>query len=179
MRIRNIRIGQWRHFENIELQLDDDTGLVCIVGANGTGKSHLLELIAACAHRLGLSQGIEIPRGDPFGDPHEFSLQFYLAVGVSEVIEQGLAGQAGFPEWDRTLTIQSRNLLGNNSTRIEAGGITDAAQRENFARQVVEQLRQSKDVHFLSLDADRAYPKKNIDVHQIAQAYEIDWAGSE
>jgi ABC-type uncharacterized transport system ATPase subunit len=98
MRIRNIRINNWRHFENVELQLGESTGLVCIVGANGTGKSHLLELIAACAHRLGLSQGIEIPRGDPFSDPHDFSLQFYLAIGVSETIEQGLAGQPGFPE---------------------------------------------------------------------------------
>ncbi len=179
MRIRNIRINNWRHFENIELQLDSATGLVCIVGANGTGKSHLLELIAACAHRLGLSQGIEIPRGDPFGDPHDFSLQFFLAEGVSEAIEQGLAGQPGFPEWDRTLTIQSRNLPGNNNTRIEAGGVVDAAQKENFARQVIGQLQQAKEVHFLSLDADRAYPKKNINFNEIAQAYEIDWEGAE
>ena len=87
MRIRNIKINQWWYFDNIELRLDDDTGLVCIVGANGTGKSHLLELIATCAHKLGLSQGIEIPRGDPFSDPHDFSLQFYLAEGVSDAID--------------------------------------------------------------------------------------------
>lgn len=74
MRIREIYIKRWRHFENISLSLDDEAALVCIVGANGTGKSHLLELIAACAHRLGLSQGIEIPRGDPFRDQHEFSI---------------------------------------------------------------------------------------------------------
>lgn len=54
MRIRHIKISAWRHFANIELALTEDAGLVCIVGANGTGKSHLLELIAACAHRLGL-----------------------------------------------------------------------------------------------------------------------------
>lgn len=95
MRIRSIRINRWRHFENIELQLDSDTGLVCIVGANGTGKSHLLELIATCAHRLGLSQGIEIPRGDPFSDPHDFSLKLFLAKGVSDAIDQELAGEAG------------------------------------------------------------------------------------
>lgn len=179
MQIRSIKINQWRHFENIKLQLDGDTGLVCIVGANGTGKSHLLELIAACAHRLGLSPGIEIPRGDPFSDPRDFSLQFFLAVGVSEAIDQGLAGEAAFAEWDRTLTIESRNLPGNNLERIEAGGIADANQRIQFATRVIDQLRQTKSVHFLSLDADRAYPKKNINVNEIAQAYEIDWAGVE
>lgn len=31
----------------------------------------------------------------------------------------------------------------------------------------------------MSLDADRAYPKKNINIHEIAQAYEIDWEGVE
>ena len=97
-----------------------------INGPTGVGKSHLLELIAACAHRLGLSQGIEIPRGDPFGDEHEFSLQFYLAAGVSEAIDQGLAEIGGFREWDRTLTIQSQKHQGNNRTTIEAGCAADA-----------------------------------------------------
>ncbi|MGK2940120.1 MAG: AAA family ATPase [Immundisolibacter sp.] len=179
MRIRSIKINRWRHFEHIELQLDSDTGLVCIVGANGTGKSHLLELIAACAHRLGLSQGIEIPRGDPFSDQHDFSLKFFLAEGVSDAIDKGLASEAAFAEWDRTLTIESRNIPDNSLDRIEAGGIADANQRGPFANQVINQLRQSKSVHFLSLDADRAYPKKNINVNEVAQAYEIDWEGLE
>ena len=179
MRIRNIKVGKWRHFENIELQLDDNTSLVCIVGANGTGKSHLLELIAACAHRLGLSQGIEIPRGDPFSDPHDFSLQFYLAEGVSDAIDQGLAGDAAFNEWDRTLTIQDRNLPGMDLHSIDAGGITDTNQSINFAARVINQLQKSKEVHFLSLDADRAYPKKNVPINEMAQAYEIDWEGPE
>lgn len=179
MRIRKVRINQWRHFDNIEIQLDDDAGLVCIVGANGTGKSHLLELIAACAHHLGLSQGIDIPRGDPFSDPHDFSLQFYLAKGVSAAIESGLARNDSFGLWDRTLTIQSRNLAGSTTRTIVAGGIVDSAASGTFASAVVATLRQSEDVHFLSLDADRAYPKKNINFNQVAEAYEIDWAGME
>ena len=179
MRIRQINVTQWRHFENIGLQLEDDAGLVCIVGANGTGKSHLLELIAACAHKLGLSQGIEIPRGDPFSDPHEFSLQFYLAEGVSEVVEEDIARLDGFDQWDRTLTIESRKQDTGSKTRVEAGGVEDAALNENLARQIVERLNRSQDVHFLSLDADRAYPKKNINSNEIAQAYEIDWEGAE
>ncbi|HHJ19286.1 MAG TPA: DUF4435 domain-containing protein [Gammaproteobacteria bacterium] len=179
MRIRYIKISQWRHFENIKLQLEDNAGLVCIVGANGTGKSHLLELIASCAHRLGLSQGIEIPRGDPFSDPHSFSLQFYVAEDVSEAIDQGLLQEDGFQCWDRTLTIEDSNLPGDSFSRIIAGGLNDMNQSIQFASRVIEQLRRSKDVHFLSLDADRAYPKKSINFNEIAQAYEIDWEGAE
>jgi hypothetical protein len=63
--------------------------------------------------------------------------------------------------------------------RIEAGGIAHADQRIQFAQDVIRALRQSQSVHFLSLDADRAYPKKTIHPHEIAQAYEIDWAATE
>jgi energy-coupling factor transporter ATP-binding protein EcfA2 len=179
MRIRKIKINQWRYFENINLQLDDQTSLICIVGANGTGKTHLLELIAACAYKLGLSPGIEIPRGDRFSDRHDFSLQFYLTEGVSVAIDKNLRAQPVFAEWDRTLTIQSAKLPNSNFTRIEAGGITDVRQQASFAALVVGQLQNSKDVQFLSLDADRAYPKKNIDARDLAQAYDIDWEGVE
>jgi len=180
MRIRNLEIVTWRHFENISISVPDDAGLVCIVGANGTGKSHLLELIAACAHKFGLSQGVEIPRGDPFVDLHEFSLTFYLAPGVSEVVDNGLISLEGFAEWDRTLHISSRrNEQGQTATVISAGGVADANQSANFAQQVMQKLNQSKEVHFLSLDADRAYPKKTINFNEVAQAYEIDWEQTE
>lgn len=179
MRIRHIRITAWRHFANIELTLTEDAGLVCIVGANGTGKSHLLELIAACAHRLGLSQGVEIPRGDPFSDPHDFSLTYFLAEGVSDAVDRELTSAPGFGQWDRTLVISSRRASGSHTQSIKAGGIADAGESTSFADKVITQLRNSKSVHFISLDADRAYPKKNINIHEIAQAYEIDWAGSE
>ncbi len=176
MRIRTIKINKWRHFENIAVALDNTAPLICIVGANGTGKSHLLELIAACAHRLGLSPGIEIPRGDPFADPHDFFLQFYLAEAVSDAIDRGLSSNPVFGLWDRTLTIRSCNIPDNVVERIEAGGVTDERHSAQFASVVVETLRRSKDVHFLSLDADRSYPKRNLNINEVAQAYEIDWS---
>lgn len=169
MRITKLKINHWRNFANVELGLDNETSLICLVGANGTGKSHLLELIAACAHRLGLSQGIDIPRGDPFSDPHNFELQFYLAKGISSQVDQ-------LPEvegWDRTLTIESK-YPPEESTRIiiTAGGVTNPTR---VAQLIIQALRQTKEVHFLSLDANRAYPKKNIHHNEIAQAYETDW----
>ena len=145
MRIRSIRIIQWRHFQNIELRLDEDAALVCIVGANGTGKSHLLEFIAACAHRLGLSQGLEIPRGDPFQDQHDFSLQLYLAPGVSDAIDTGLAQVAGYAEWDRTLTIRSRRIPDVAQQEvIEAGGVADPDQKVRLAAQIVTRLQSQR-----------------------------------
>jgi hypothetical protein len=134
-------------------------------------------LIAACAHRLGLSPGVETPRGDPFSDQHEFSLTFFLSEGLSDAVENFVADR-GFTEWDRTLTIQSTRLAGTTSTTVEGGGI-GADRRVHFGEQIVGQLRQSKSVHLVSLDADRSYPKKDIHIHEVAQAYQTDWEGAE
>ncbi|MFZ5551403.1 MAG: AAA family ATPase [Pseudomonadota bacterium] len=179
MRIRHIAIANWRHFADIELTLTEDAGLVCIVGANGTGKSHLLELIAACAHRLGLSQGIEIPRGDPFADEHDFCLTFFIAMGVSDAVDREMESSVGFAEWDRTLQLRSRKVNGQHTQSVTAGGISDTHASASFGANVISLMRTSTSVHFLSLDADRAYPKKSINIHEIAQAYEIDWANQE
>jgi energy-coupling factor transporter ATP-binding protein EcfA2 len=176
LRIRRIQIKRWRHFENIDLQLDPDAGLVCIVGANGTGKSHLLELIAACAHHLGLAPGIELARGNPFSDSHDFVLQFFVATGISTAVEAAVAGEPAFASWDRTLTIESSNASGTN---IRAGGLEEIEAGSRLAGLVIGRLRASQDVYFLSLDADRSYPKKDYNIHQVAEAYEIDWAGIE
>lgn len=178
MRIRRIRIGQWRHFSNIEINLEEDAPLVCVVGANGTGKSHILELIAACAHRLGLTQGIQLARGPVFNDPHDIELQFYLASGVSDAVDVELATNENYSAWDRTLTLRSSNIA-NSVNTIEAGGITDPTQRATLASNVIRALQTSREVHFLSLDADRSYPKKDVNIHQMAEAYGIDWEGVE
>ena len=175
MRVRQIHVRKWRHFSGIKLDVEHDARLICVVGANGTGKSHLLELISACAHRIGLTPGVEIPRGDPFTDEHDFTVQIRISDGVNEAVDKGLSSDPLFPEWDRTLTIESAKP---GTTRIIAGGLVENGGTE-FATKVVQQLRQSKNVHFLSLDADRAYPKKNFAIHEIAQAYDIDWSGME
>src|SRR5688500_16526477 len=80
---------------------------------------------ATSAHRLGLAQGVDTPRGDPFSDPHDFSLRFFLAKGVSDAIDHGLAEEEAFLEWDRTLTIEDANVPSNGICRITAGGIAD------------------------------------------------------
>ncbi len=183
MRIIEINIEYWRNFANLKLKLDSDARLVCIVGGNGTGKTHLLELLGACAHKLGLSQGIELSRRDPFSERHKFSLQFYLAKGINTDIDQGMVEHDWHTQWDRTLTICSEKSQRSNDpkTTVDAGGIVGNPDytAESCARQIVERIKASESVHFLSLDANRAYPKKVIKHHEMAAAYEVDWRGAE
>lgn len=178
MRIREIRIDHWRHFQNIHLKLDNDAPLVCVVGANGTGKSHMLELIASCAHELGLASGVENARGSVFADEHSVSLTFYLAPGVSSAVDVDLASNPQFASWDRTLQIISSRTGDNHHKTMTAGGVAPE-HSSSFASRVINRIQASESVFFLALDADRAYPKKTINVNQMAEAYEIDWAGAE
>ncbi len=179
MRIRRIKINRWRHFENIDLLLDDDASLVCIVGANGTGKSHILELIAASAHELGLSPGVETARGSVYSDPHDVEIVFYLAPSVSPVVDQ-FVNDLRFAGWDRTLQIKSTLSQegDNNKRQITAGGVVES-EAANAAALVIAAMRSMEAVHFLSLDADRSYPKRQLNAHQVAEAYDIDWTIAE
>ncbi|WP_428589645.1 AAA family ATPase [Pseudodesulfovibrio sp.] len=170
MRIRKIKIEQWRNIKDIEIDLPDDASLVCLVGANGTGKTHILELISACAHHIGLSPGIEIPRGNPFDDPiRNFSIDFYLARGISETIDSPIGEPNTFAAWDRTLRIDG------TTKAVTAGGVEDPQQSVILAQGIINRLRTSQDVYHLTLDADRAFPKKKLQTHEMAQAFETKW----
>jgi ABC-type thiamine transport system ATPase subunit len=174
VRVRKIEIIEWRNFRNVTIDLADDASLICLVGANGTGKSQLLELIAACAHQIGLSSGVEIPRGNPFNDSvRNFSIEFYLAPGVSEALDAPIGDHAVYASWDRTIRFDGQ------ANQPYAGGIDDQGQSTRLAHGIISALRQSKEVHFLTLDADRAFPKRDLNTHEMVQAFETQWENSE
>lgn len=176
MRIQHIKIERWRHFEGVQFSLPDSAPIVCIVGGNGTGKSQILELIAACAQRIGLTPGSENPRGDPFGEGALFEVGFAIAPNTIPNLDQDGAypeGQlrADYATWDRTLVVSSNAHRG---VHITAGGV-DQARTISFANHTVNIIKQSASVHYLSLDADRAYPKVQIASHQLGEVFERDW----
>ena len=175
MRIRSITIHSWRHFERIQLQLPEDAPIICLVGGNGTGKSQILELIAACAQRIGLSSGYESSRRSPFDEDSSFDVVFNLAVGGVPLLDD----KNEFPEylredwdrWDRTLTLRKTT---SGAEQLQAGGI-DPSKSTAFAAHAVNLIKQSSQVHYLSLDADRAYPRIQVGTNEIGQAFEREW----
>lgn len=175
MRIRSIQVEAWRHFEHIRIQPPEDAPIVCLVGGNGTGKSQILELIAACAQRIGLSSGYESSRKSPFDEPSSFEVVFSLAEGGVPLLDQAdnfpdrVRGQWG--NWDRTVTLK-KTMNGVESPR--AGGVTQELSAE-FASHVINLIQQSSQVHYLSLDADRAYPRIQVGANEIGQAFEREW----
>lgn len=178
MRIIDINIEHWRNFNNVRIQAPEDATLVCLVGENGTGKSNILELISAVAHRLGVSPGIEIPRGDPFGEPHSFSVAIKFNETVESLLSEGQVQQFdnNGVNWNGLLEIISnKNEQGQHTQKITAHGDGDEGHRVNLANQIIQKLNERKNTHYLSLDADRAYPPIQIRPQEYASALSEDW----
>ncbi|WP_105428643.1 ATP-binding protein [Neorhizobium sp. T6_25] len=176
MRIQQIKIDRWRHFEGVSFVLPDAAPIICIVGGNGTGKSQILELIAACAQRIGLTPGTESPRANPFGENAAFEVSFFVAPQTIPNVDDDVQAypeplQHDYTAWDRTLVVRSRTDQGSD---IVAGGVPSGRSSE-FAHHIIQIIQQSASVHYLSLDADRAYPKVQIAAHQLTEVYDRDW----
>lgn len=175
MRIQRLRIRAWRNFENVDFQIPADAPLVCLIGGNGTGKSQILEVIASAAHRIGLAQGFEGRRGDPFAEASEIEIEFFLTPDALPGLELLIEEDAVITDsgWDRTLTVRSQP---GHSTKVTAGGVSPE-RAEAVATRLADRMRASELVHYLMLDADRAYPRLSLNVNQIGEAFQTNWEG--
>ena len=174
MKLTELQIDGWRNFREIRLEVPDDASLVCLVGENGTGKSNILEFISAAAHHLGLAPGIEVRRGNPFDEAH--GARFVMRVGdryraplAEEVLPDHV--QEALPEWNGTLVFETRRDDAGPSTTLTVGGIADPSANNWLATHLVAIHRQAREVNYLHLDADRAYPPVSIHPQHIVEAW--------
>ncbi len=174
MKIKTIKIDHWRNFRNVVISVPEDAALICVVGVNGTGKTQLLEMIAACAGEVGLSHGFSTERGNIFHEEHSFEIEFFLGEGTLKLDEK-FENLGEFPNWDRTLKLTSTKDLRNPTL----GGIREEATSRQMAHTVVDTLKRSNEVHFVSLDANRAYPQKTLQDHEMGQLHQTKWSSPE
>lgn len=172
MRVINLTITAWRNLRNVNLQVDVNAPLVCLVGENGAGKSAILELLSASAHYLGISHGLEIPRGNPFDEDHEF--QLLVQVPTSEISLPHHEG-AESQNWNGQLRLASRREAGQAfGIAVEAIGVA-APFAQVYGQEVVNALRQRQETQHLYLDADRSYPPMQIEPHRYGEIWQQDW----
>src|SRR6266511_1139675 len=170
MRIDSITINRWRNLESVHLELPADAPLICLVGENGTGKSNVLELIAAAGFRLGLSPGIQLKRGNPLDEPHDFSIRLQLPSGfvLPSEFEQQLSAYAQADEWDMSLLLHHANQAGTEATNMPtAGGIEDLNTARAIGQIVQGALQQQQEVNLLYLDAERSFPALSLQDQEI------------
>jgi predicted ATPase len=159
----------------VSLDIPATSGLVCLVGENGTGKSNLLELLAAAAHEFGLSAGLQISRGNPLEEEHSISVVLQLSestvAGVRQKVQQNRGAHSG---WDGTLHLTSESGRPHRKM-LTAGGVPDVPTSQSVAQLAITYLRERTDTYYLYLDADRAYPPNVIDARGHAEALGHDW----
>lgn len=180
MRVTRAAVTEWRNLRDVDLLVDADASLVCLVGENGTGKSAVLELLSAAAHHLGIAQGVEIARGNPLEEVHaiEVDVQVPIAdLAIPEYLTTEIAqsGQA----WDGQLRLVScRTADGQQTRTIMAGGVAGGISQQ-LGNSVVDLLRQRQETQHLYLDADRAYPPMQIEPHRYGEIWQQEWDSPE
>lgn len=190
MRITRIWIESWRNFRNLEIVVPRESNLVCLVGENGVGKSGILELISAVSSQIGISNGLEILRGNPTDEPHSISVTFDFSEDIPGIIDlDRLIEDHGrnHLDWDRTVTFQSSGeQQGNPNERgieyrhsIELGGINWRDEDGVLIEHIRRSIQEHKEAHYLYLDADRAYPPFQLQQHQYWDALSQDWESKE
>ena len=181
VRITRLTIKRWRNLRDVDLVFQDEPSLVCLIGENGTGKSAVLELLSAASHHLGISQGVELPRGDPFGDEHDVTVEAQVPAEDLLRRDEGLTGeiQEAGGTWTGALRLTSRHdLTGGWWPPVTAEGIP-APNDEKIGARIVQLLRQRKETQHLYLDADRAYPPVQIEPHRYGEIWAQDWNSPE
>jgi predicted ATPase len=178
MRILSLHIAKWRNFRDVEICVPEDSTLVCLVGENGTGKSNILELISAAANQLGISPGIENPRGNPFAEEHEVRLEVRLDTSLFDRLPQDYVADCtkNGLQWNGIVSLSSTRTADGQHREVKiAGGQGNDSQKTQLANMLCDLLRQEKETNYLSLDADRSYPPMQVQPHQYAEALGRDW----
>lgn len=181
MRIVRLTIRNWRNLRDVDLEIQDQPTLVCLIGENGTGKSAVLELLSAASHHLGISQGVDLPRGDPFADEHDVTVVAQVPPDDLLLQDEALSNdiQENGGSWTGGLCLTSRwDYTGSRTMSLTAEGIPPPYD-EIIGQRIVGLLRQRKETQHLYLDADRSYPPVQIEPHRYGEIWEQDWNNPE
>ena len=181
MRIVRLSINQWRNLRDVDLAVQDQPTLVCLIGENGTGKSAVLELLSAASHHLGISQGVELSRGDPFSDEHDLTVLAQVPADDLLFQDEAVANaiQVAGGSWTGELRLTSRrDSTGSQTMSVTAEGIASPNDQQ-VGRRVVDLLRRRKETQHLYLDSDRSYPPLQIEPHRFGEIWAQDWTSPE
>jgi len=137
--------------------------LVCIVGANGSGKSNLLNLVSGVAFHFGLSPGLDPERRPPLAEYADLEVELMLE---GEVRERAIGVSGLHADWDGSLVL-------NSAAPSEAPQIMAMAKdgRTVGAQNIVNYVRQDAALHYLEIDSNRSYPSSRQNLYTtVAQA---------
>jgi ABC-type branched-subunit amino acid transport system ATPase component len=177
MKLLHLKINRWRNFEGVVFEIAPSANLICLVGENGTGKSNVLELASALAHRVGISPGVNMSRGDPLEEQLDVEARFRISANPAAYLPALFPD--GVPEaaltWNGEIQITAQRGPDKVLTvRLNASGVAEA-NAVHIADQIAALVRQREATHHLYLDSDRAYPPLEIHNAHYAEALQREW----
>ncbi|MEV6523211.1 AAA family ATPase [Longispora sp. NPDC051575] len=170
MRLLRLEIDSWRHLQNVVIEPPEDATMICLAGENGSGKTSVLELVAAICSKIRISTGAEYFRSDPFGESHSFRATFQ----IPDYFREKLYGQENVPDedvtaWTGTITVEYKTGV----ERVwRAGGLEDGIRSYDLANACINHLGGDSRLHYVYLDADRSYPKVEVSTKQVLERLE-------
>lgn len=186
MRITQVEIGRWRNISGVTIDLDSSADFVCLVGENGAGKSHLLELLAFAAPFFGLGE-VSVKR--PFPAQREEDYDVVITLDVSDIVPKSALARSPFaaktsvpsqfpkassdmpiptdPE-NQPVQIEFPYAGGNSSPTyrsihgVRAGGVIGNEAAFSLGHQILGRIQEREEVLHLYIDAERVFPELSI-----------------
>jgi hypothetical protein len=181
MKLLQLKINKWRNLEGVVFDIPPEASLVCLVGENGTGKSNVLELASAVAHRAGIAPGVNMSRGDPFKEPCDLEARVRITATPEKYLPELLpeyVPDEGL-QWNGEIHLRANRGADNVlQLSLSAGGFPEP-QATHLGQQIVNAVNQRKDTHHLYLDSDRSYPPLDIHGAHYAEALVREWDTAE
>lgn len=202
MRVSRIRVERWRNLRDLTIELDPDADFICLVGENGTGKSHLLDLLHFAGHHFGLIEGLTSKRQPPYVTEEPYRVEVRLTLGSEwrEYLSQPPAALgAAYDAWNGDLVFESygdkkdpadpvpdapHGAGGTSSAtyyawhRVLAAGL-DEPDSYALGQQVVQRLREAPEVLHLYIDAERVFPPAEVQDQEVIalsrQQFDAPW----
>lgn len=168
MKISRIQVDRFQKIRDLDFTVPPEPSLMCLTGANGSGKSSLFKLISMAVGAIGLGGDSQdwagVPHGGKFSVIFDFSdesAEFWDKRG-EDSWAKGFSGEDLIAGWDRTISVElSAEPSPNEGLAVGRSIVVDGFDWDTTMNCLVSSLSNRFDtfgsLKHLHLQSDRAF----------------------